>query len=160
MPGLFFIALNRILAPAFYAQSNSKSPTLAGIISFAVNMLLAALLVRPFRGSGIALALSIASAVNTGLLLAFLKKNPHVAVGRALASALLYTLKLALLSAIALIPLRLLSPRLLELFAGKGRIIAYGVPLTINALIFGLVGIGLLFITRDKQLKNLIRLLR
>jgi len=160
MPGLFFIALNRILAPAFYAQSNSKSPTLAGIISFAVNMLLAALLVRPFRGSGIALALSIASAVNTGLLLAFLKKNPHVAVGRALASALLYTLKLALLSVIALIPLYLLSPRLLELFAGKGRIIAYGVPLTINAIIFGLVGIGLLFITRDKQLKNLLRLLR
>ncbi|MDR0377893.1 MAG: murein biosynthesis integral membrane protein MurJ, partial [Spirochaetaceae bacterium] len=30
MPGLFFIALNRILAPAFYAQSDSKSPTLAG----------------------------------------------------------------------------------------------------------------------------------
>ena len=49
MPGLYFIAVNRVLAPAFYAQSNSKSPTLAGIISFGVNMALAALLVFPLR---------------------------------------------------------------------------------------------------------------
>jgi putative peptidoglycan lipid II flippase len=50
MPGLFFIALNRILAPAFYALSDSKSPTLAGVISFAVNIVLASLLVRPLKG--------------------------------------------------------------------------------------------------------------
>jgi putative peptidoglycan lipid II flippase len=156
MPGLFFIALNRILAPAFYAQSNSKSPTLAGICSFVVNMLLAAILVREFRGAGIALALTIASAVNTVLLLAFLGKNPHIALGRALGGALLYTLKLALLSAIAVIPLRLLSSRLLELFAGNGRIIAYGVPLTINGIVFAVLGIALLYLTGDKQLKYII----
>ncbi|MDR0496126.1 MAG: murein biosynthesis integral membrane protein MurJ, partial [Treponema sp.] len=40
MPGLYFIAMNRVLAPAFYAQSNTKSPTLAGIISFGINMTL------------------------------------------------------------------------------------------------------------------------
>ena len=160
MPGLFFIALNRILAPAFYAQSNSKSPTLAGIISFAVNMLLAATLARPFRGAGIALALSVASAVNTILLLAFLKSNPHIAVGRALGSALLYTLKLSLLSAIAVIPLFLFTPRLLEIFAGRGRLITYGVPLAINGAAFALMGVALLFVTRDKQLKKVIRVIR
>jgi putative peptidoglycan lipid II flippase len=160
MPGLFFIALNRILAPAFYAQSNSKSPTLAGLFSFAVNMLLAALLAGPFQGAGIALALSIASAVNTVLLLIFLKKNPHITIGRALGSALFYMVKLSLLSVIAVIPLRPFSPHLLELFAGRGRVIAYGAPLAINAVIFGLLGIGLLFVTRDRQLKSLIRLLR
>jgi putative peptidoglycan lipid II flippase len=159
MPGLFFIALNRILAPAFYAQSNSKSPTLAGVISFAVNILLASLLVGPFRGAGIALALTIASAVNTILLLVFLKKNPQVAPGSALGSAFVYTLKLLVLSAIAVIPVLLLSPHLLELFAGKGRIISYGIPLAINALVFALLGIGLLFITRDRQLKNLLRII-
>ncbi|MCL1930499.1 MAG: murein biosynthesis integral membrane protein MurJ [Treponema sp.] len=160
MPGLLFIALNRILAPAFYAQSNSKSPTLAGLISFGVNMLLAALLVGPFRGAGIALALSVASAVNTVLLIAFLGKNPHVTIGRALGSALRYTVKLALLSVIAVIPLRLLSPRLLELCAGRGRIIAYGVPLAINGVIFAALGVTLLFVTRDRQLRNLIRMIR
>ena len=160
MLGLFFIALNRILAPAFYAQSNSKSPTLAGIFSFATNITLAAILVRHFQGAGIALALSIASAVNTALLLIFLRKNPQIAVGRALASALLYTLKLSLLSAIAVIPVLLLSPLLMEVFAGNGRIVSFGVPLTVNAIVFAMFGIGLLVVTKDRQFKGIVNAVR
>jgi putative peptidoglycan lipid II flippase len=160
MPGLFFIALNRILAPAFYAQSDSKSPTLAGIISFAVNMLLAVVLVRPFRGAGIALALSVASLANTVLLLAFLKKNPNIAIGKALKAALFYVLKLIALSGLAALPICLFTPQLLELFAGRGRIISYGAPLAINATAFALLGILLLFATRDKQLAAVMRAIR
>ena len=160
MPGLFFIALNRILAPAFYAQSNSKSPTLAGLISFAVNIILAAVLVGPFRGSGIALALSIAGAVNTVLLLAFLKRNPNITVNRALGSALLYILKLSLFSGIAVIPLHFLSPLLLQLFAGKSRIISYGTPLAVNVTIFALLGLLMLFISRDRLLYSFVRRFR
>jgi putative peptidoglycan lipid II flippase len=155
MPGLFFIALNRILAPAFYAQSDSKSPTLAGLCSFAVNMLLAVILVGQFRGAGIALALSIASAVNTVLLLAFLGKNPHISLRHALVSTLLYMLKLSLLSCAAVIPLRLLTPRLMELFAGNGRIIACGAPLFINGIIYALLGITMLYVTGDKNLHTI-----
>ncbi|MDR1947766.1 MAG: murein biosynthesis integral membrane protein MurJ [Spirochaetaceae bacterium] len=154
MPGLFFIALNRILAPAFYAQSDSKSPTLAGIISFGVNILLAGLLVRPLRGAGIALALSLASAVNTAFLLLFLRRNPRINLGSALRSALGYTLKLILFSALALLPVFFLAPRFLSLFAGRGRLIAYGLPLTLNALIFGGLGIFLLFVSGDKHLRS------
>jgi putative peptidoglycan lipid II flippase len=160
MPGLFFIALNRILAPAFYAQSDSKSPTLAGIISFAVNISLAALLAAPLRGAGIALALTAASAVNTALLLAFLRRNRAIAVGRALRSALLYTLKLALFSSLAVLPLWRLSPVLTALFAGRGRLIAHGVPLAINALIYAALGIALLLITGDRQMRGLVRMFR
>jgi putative peptidoglycan lipid II flippase len=159
MPGLFFIALNRILAPAFYAQSDSRSPTLAGIISFGVNMCLAVILVRPLRGAGIALALSLASAINTALLLAFLKKNPRIAVGRALRSALVYTLKLSLLSSIAVIPVLLLSPGLLTVFAGRGRLISYGIPLAINTLVYILLGVLLLLLTKDRQLQSLMKIL-
>ncbi|MDR2053771.1 MAG: murein biosynthesis integral membrane protein MurJ [Treponema sp.] len=160
MPGLFFIALNRILAPAFYAQSDSKSPTLAGIISFAVNMALAALLVRPMRGSGVALALSLASAANTALLLLFLRKNPNVAVGKALRPAILYALKLAVFSIIAAAPVLLLSPRLASAFAGRGRLIRCGIPFAINAAVFAAAGILLLVLTRDKQAAALVRALR
>ena len=159
MPGLFFIALNRILAPAFYAQSNSRSPTLAGIFSFVTNIVLAAILVRHFRGAGIALALSIASVVNTAFLLVFLRKNPHIAVGRAIASALLYALKLGLFSMLAVVPVLLLSPVLLELFGGKGRIVSLGVPLAANAFVFASLGIGLLVATRDRQFGGLLRAL-
>ena len=160
MPGLFFIALNRILAPAFYAQSDSKSPTLAGIISFAVNVVLAIILVKPYRGAGIAFALSAASAVNTVMLLVFLKRNPNIAVGRALHSALLYTLKLIVLSGIAVVPLILFSPRLYALFAGHNRLISYGTPLAISGLIFLGLGVLMLLIVRDKQLFALLRIIR
>jgi putative peptidoglycan lipid II flippase len=160
IPGLFFIALNRILAPAFYAQSDSKSPTLAGIISFAFNIGLAALLAGSLRGSGIALALSLASAVNTVLLLIFLGRNPNVAVGRALRSALGYTLKLVLFSGIAVVPVVLLSPGLSTLFADRGRLIAYGLPLLISALMYGSLGLSLLLITRDRHVWGILKMLR
>ncbi|QQO11278.1 murein biosynthesis integral membrane protein MurJ [Breznakiella homolactica] len=153
IPGLFFIALNRILAPAFYAQSDSKSPTLAGILSFVVNIILAAALVRPMKGAGVALALSTASAVNTILLLVFLRRNPNIAVGKALRSALVYTLKLAVFSCIAAVPLHFLNPLLLGYFSGRGRFISYGIPFIVSTIIFAAIGILLLVITKDKQAK-------
>jgi putative peptidoglycan lipid II flippase len=160
MPGLYFIALNRILAPAFYAQSDSKSPTLAGIISFAVNILFAAVLVRPMRGAGIALALSLASAANTALLLVFLRKNPNINVKQALGAALLYALKLIALSGLAVLPLLALNPPLSRLFSGRGRLVSQGLPLTISALIYAATGIALLLATGDRQIRSLIRMLR
>ncbi|MCL2190552.1 MAG: murein biosynthesis integral membrane protein MurJ, partial [Treponema sp.] len=86
--------------------------------------------------------------------------NPRIAVGRALASALLYALKLSVLSALAVVPVLLLSPLLLEAFAGGGRLVSFGVPLALNALAFGLLGTGLLVVTRDRQFGNLVRALR
>jgi putative peptidoglycan lipid II flippase len=160
MPGLFFIALNRILAPAFYAQSDSRSPTLAGILSFAVNMALAALLAGPFRGAGIALALTLASAVNTAFLLAFLGRNPHIAVGKALKSALIYTLKLALFSVIAALPVPPLKAVLISRLEGRGRFITYGVPFAVTALVFAVLGVLLLALSRDRQFRAIAGMLR
>ena len=160
IPGLFFIALNRILAPAFYAQSNTKSPTIAGIISFSINILFATILVGPYRGAGIALALSLASAANTILLLVFLRKNPKITIGPALFSSMLYILKLCFLSVLALFPIYFISPWVKHFFTGYGRIISYGMPLTINILLFALFGIALLFLTKDKQLLALTRMIK
>jgi putative peptidoglycan lipid II flippase len=160
MPGLFFIALNRILAPAFYAQSDTKSPTWAGIISFAVNICLAAFFVGPFRGAGIALALSLASAVNTILLLVFLRKNPNIALGSAFGSSIIYIVKLLIISGLAVIPVYFLSPLLKDFFANKGRFISYGIPLLINTFIYILLGIAMLAIVRDKYLFALVNMFR
>jgi len=160
MPGLFFIALNRILAPAFYAQSDSRSPTLAGIISFGANIALAAVLVGPMKGRGVALALTAASAANTALLLAFLARNRNVAVSRALGPAALYALKLVLFSCAAAAPVVFLSPRLGSFFGGRGRFVSYGLPLALEALVFAAVGIALLAITGDRQFKAIAGMLR
>jgi putative peptidoglycan lipid II flippase len=156
IPGMFFIAINRILAPAFYAQSDSKSPTLAGLISFGTNIVLAALLVRPMRGAGIALALSLASAINTALLLFFLGRNARIDVGRVLRSGGLYAGKLVAFSLCAVAPVWYFGARFAALFVGKGRIIAYGLPFCVMGIVFAAVGIALLFVSRDKQLKALI----
>ena len=160
MPGLFFIALNRILAPAFYAQSDTKSPTLAGIISFVVNMLLAFILAFRFKGAGIAFALTIASAVNTVLLIVFLKKNPAITLSRTLKTSIAYTAKLILLSGIAVVPVIFLSPFLSALFAGRGRIVSQGAPLFITALVYAAAGIILLAATRDKQFFAIVKMIR
>ena len=160
MPGLYFIALNRVLAPAFYAQSDAKSPTLAGIISFAVNMTLAAVLAFRFKGSGIAFALSFASAVNTAVLLFFLRRNREITLGRTLKSTLGYAVKMILFSALALIPVILLSPGISELFSGRGRVISYGAPLLLNALIYAGTGLVLLAVTRDKQFLGMVKIIK
>ncbi|MDR1029465.1 MAG: murein biosynthesis integral membrane protein MurJ [Treponema sp.] len=159
MPGLFFIALNRILAPAFYAQKDSKSPTLAGLCSFGVNILLAALLVGPMRGGGVALALTVASAVNTVLLFYFLRNKPRMALGRVLVSALVYALKLILFSSMAVVPVLWMNPFLAAWCAGKGRLFSYGLPLLITGVTYALLGILLLCISKDRQIQGIWRVL-
>jgi putative peptidoglycan lipid II flippase len=160
MPGLLFIALNRVIAPAFYAQSDTKSPTIAGILSFAVNITLAAILVGPFRGAGIAFALSLASAVNTIFLLIFLGKNPNIKLVSVIGPSLFYIVKMLIFSAAAIIPVYFLSPVLCEILAGNGRIIAYGVPLVICAILYFTIGFTILAVTKDQIVAGLFNMIR
>lgn len=153
--GLFFIALNRIIAPAFYAQGDTKSPTIAGIIGFVFNMVLAAVLVDKFQGSGIAFALSLAGLANTVALFAFMKKSKTIQVGTILKSSVLYSLKMILLSVIAGAPVYFLQPILERFFAGHNRFISAGLPLVIGAIVFAIIGVLLLFITKDPLVKQI-----
>jgi len=147
--GLYFIAVNRIISPAFYAQGNTILPTIAGIIDFVVNIALAAILVKPMSGPGIALALTIASAANTVALFLFLRKTPTIQVGAVVKSTLIYALKIIVFSVIASVPVYFLRAPILKLFAGHSRIISQGIPILITAVIFFIVGVGLLVITKD-----------
>ena len=160
MPGLYFIALNRIIAPAFYAQSNTKSPTLAGIISFGVNIIAASLLVIPFKGGGIAFALSLASLVNTIFLFLFLRKNPQIVLGDIVKKSILYSLKMIVFSGFALIPIFFWGDFFESLFSGYHRFISLGIPLFILALFYGFFGIILLIISRDKYALAAFKLIR
>jgi len=158
MPGLLFIALNRVIAPAFYAQSDTKSPTVAGIISFAVNITLAAVLVGPFRGAGIAFALTAASAVNTVVLIAFLKRNPNIDLG--IAPSVFYILKIIFLSVIASVPVFFISPVLREMFAGLSRVFSIGAPLLVCAAVYLLLGIVMLAIIKDENFTGIVNIIK
>ncbi|MEL3907203.1 MAG: murein biosynthesis integral membrane protein MurJ [Treponema sp.] len=155
--GIFFIALNRILTSAFYAQSDTKSPTIAGIACFGVNIVLAAVLSLFMKGGGIALALSIASCVNTVLLLWFLKKNTVVALAVLLPEAIGFTLKMTFFSIIAAAPIYLFGNRLYAPLFGFPRLIAQGLPLFISAALFTLILAALLLLNGDPLAKAAVK---
>ena len=154
--GLLFIATNRIVSPAFYAQSDTKHPTAAGLINFALNIALASLLCRRFGGRGIAFALSVASAANTVALFIFLGRGRGGEVRGVAFSSLLYAIKVAILSAVAALPVLLLRGPLLSAFAGHGKLIAHGLPVVATGLIFFAVGVALLAVTHDEVLHLLL----
>ena len=159
--GLFFIALNRILTSAFYAQSDTKRPTIAGIACFGINIMLAAALASFMHGGGIALALTVASAVNTALLLYFLTKSDSmIDVRTLLVSATGFTVKMLLFSLIAAAPLYFFGTQLYTPLSGYPRIIAQGLPLFISAALFALIILTLLLITGDSLLKTAVQKIR
>lgn len=73
--GLFFISAVRVVVSAFYSVQDTKTPVKAALIALAVNAVLNWVLMHPLKQGGIALATSIASAVNFfHLIFAFQKK--------------------------------------------------------------------------------------
>ena len=155
--GLLFIALNRIISPAFYAQGNTKLPTTAGIISFGVNIVLALVLARFMRGNGIALALSVASLFNTIFLFVFMKRMEAIEVGKVLRGTVLYALKMCAFSAIAAVPTYFVHKLMTGFFEGHGRIVGFGAPVIISAIVFGIVGVLELVITRDEIISVILK---
>ena len=151
--GLLFIALNRIISPAFYAQGNTKLPTLAGIISFGANIILALILSIFMKGNGIALALSLASLLNTVFLFIFMKKMNSIEVGKVLIGTLLYTLRIIILSVIAAIPTYFIHNLLVKMFSDGGRLLGFGMPVVLSAIVFAIIGVLELIITRDELVK-------
>jgi putative peptidoglycan lipid II flippase len=123
-------------------------------------MCLAVVLVGPIRGSGIAFALSFASAVNTILLITFLRKNKNIAIRSALGSVLLYVFKLIVISVLAAAPVYFLSPHIQEFFAGNGRLVSYGLPFIINGIAYMLFGILMLAVTRDQYLLGIVNMFK
>ena len=161
--GLFFIALNRIISPAFYAQGNTKSPTVAGIFGFAVNIGLAlavVLLRNDGTGAGIALALSVASFANTVALFVFLRKNQNLDVKAVTKGTIFYALKLIVFSLIAAVPTFFVRNALNQLLAGRGRLIGFGVPVFACAMVFAIAGVAMLVITKDEIVRVIIRKFR
>lgn len=153
--GLFFIAINRIVSQSFYAQQNTKLPTIAGLINFAVNIILALCLVKFFGGKGIALALTLASCVNTICLFAFMKKTKNLDLKMIVKSTVFYAFKMIILSALCCVPIYFLKNPLLKIFANHSRIISQGIPVLISAICFFALGIILMILTKDPLIKIL-----
>jgi putative peptidoglycan lipid II flippase len=73
--GLWAFSGVRIVVSSFYALQDTKTPVKTAVVSLLVNIVLSLLLMGPLRHGGLALATSIASAVNLTLLILSLKKR-------------------------------------------------------------------------------------
>ena len=64
-----------MVAAGFFASQDTRTPVLMGIMSLILNGILNVILMKPMRESGLALATSIASFAEFGVLLYFYKKR-------------------------------------------------------------------------------------
>jgi putative peptidoglycan lipid II flippase len=74
-PGLLMFSMNNILARAFYALNDIKTPMKISIACLVLNLLFALWLVREYREAGLGVANSLSAAINLGLLIITLRKK-------------------------------------------------------------------------------------
>lgn len=69
--GLFFISGQKMVAAGFYAVQDTRTPVRMAVVALIANLFLNLALIRPFGAAGLALATSLASTLQFGLLLYF-----------------------------------------------------------------------------------------
>ena len=105
-PGLLMFSMNNILARAFYALNDIKTPMKISIFCLGVNLVFAVLLLKVFSGTGVkgeaglAIANTLSSLINVGLLVYALRRKLARLGLRSFASTLLVLVPNALLAGV------------------------------------------------------------
>jgi putative peptidoglycan lipid II flippase len=73
--GLSFVAMTRVLAPAFYALKDTRSPVLTAFAAFLINLGFSLALMGPLKHGGLALATTLSALCNMLLLLYLLRRK-------------------------------------------------------------------------------------
>jgi putative peptidoglycan lipid II flippase len=74
-PGLLLFSMNNILARAFFALGDIKTPMKISVFCLVLNLLFAIYLVQQYREAGLAVANTISAMFNTGLLFFALRRK-------------------------------------------------------------------------------------
>lgn len=106
--GLTSVAMVRVLAPAFYALKDTKSPVITASAAFVINLVFSLILMRFMLHSGLALASSLSAFGNMALLLYLLRRKIGPLGGRKL-------LLVSIRSASAAVPAGIVAMVLLKL---------------------------------------------
>jgi putative peptidoglycan lipid II flippase len=99
--GLTFFSATSILARAFYARKDTKTPMCAAVAAMIANIVFSLCLMWPLKEGGLALANSLAAALNAVTLFVLLRRETGSLHGRALASAAMRIIAAALIMAAA-----------------------------------------------------------
>jgi putative peptidoglycan lipid II flippase len=73
--GLWAVSGTRVMVSAFYALQDTKTPVKVAVVALVANLLCSLLLMGPLAHGGLALALSIASTLQLGLLVLLFKRK-------------------------------------------------------------------------------------
>jgi putative peptidoglycan lipid II flippase len=82
--GLTSVAMSRVLAPAFYALKDTKTPVTIAFITFLLNLSLSLVLMGPLKHGGLALATTLSATANMLMLLWLLRRAIGPINGRTL----------------------------------------------------------------------------
>jgi putative peptidoglycan lipid II flippase len=74
-PGLLMFSMNNILARAFYALNDVKTPMKISILCLALNLGFALWLVQPYQEAGLAVANTLSATINVALLIYALRRK-------------------------------------------------------------------------------------
>lgn len=85
--GLSFVAMVRVLVPAFYALKDTRTPVITAFLSFLLNVAFSLALMGPLLHGGLALATTLSALFNMGMLLYFLRRKIGRLGGRRILAA-------------------------------------------------------------------------
>jgi putative peptidoglycan lipid II flippase len=165
--GLFFIAVTRILFPAFFAQEDTVSPTIAGVVSVVVNIIAALILVKTMKGGGVALASTISAFISAVILLLMLRRGGRINIKEVFLS-FGYALKFLIISICCGIPVYFLKGYIYNFFANAylfsgslNKITTQLFPFTIVTTLFMILLGTTLIIIKDENAQFIVnKLLR
>ncbi len=80
--GLWAFSVIRVIVAAFYSLQDTKNPMKAAVVALVTNVVFSIMLMFPLKHGGLALATSIASAVNVIMLTIILKRKIGAFIGR------------------------------------------------------------------------------
>jgi putative peptidoglycan lipid II flippase len=151
--GLIGHIVVHVLARAFYAMQDTRTPVTWAIIAVAVNVPLMALLVEPMGVEGLALALSISSVLEVTGLMWSLRTRLEGIEGRSIAWSLIRALLAALVAGLVMAGgLWLFDTLLPEVLAEPlGRLVALLVLVGVGAAAF----VGVASVLRSPELRQL-----
>jgi putative peptidoglycan lipid II flippase len=140
-PGLLMFSMNNILARAFFALNDIKTPMKISIVCLGLNLVFALWLVQPYREAGLAVANTLSATFNTMLLLYALRRKLSRMGLRQVVKALLVLLPSALAAGLAAAALAWLWDKQLGHQSFLAKLGAVFIPASAGILLYGVLSI-------------------
>lgn len=142
--------INKVLLPTFFAKGNLKIPTMFSLMCLGINVVLNLLLMNKYQHTGIAIATSVSTWINSTLLISYLTINKMYKVSQAL---LLNIMKIFVATVVMSIALYIFNSLLAGLFFDKmlARIVYLTTLISLSVIVY----FGTLYLTFRGSLDNL-----